>query len=68
LKKFFYFWKNKKGFDIPLSINKNKTNQIMEKLIEFLEFRVKALEKKINELEQTVKEQNNYILSETQNK
>jgi len=40
----------------------------MDKLIEFLEFRVQALEKKITELEQTVKEQNNYILSETQNK
>jgi hypothetical protein len=40
----------------------------MDQLIDFLNFRVRSLEKKIIELEQTIKEQNNYILSETENK
>lgn len=39
----------------------------MDQLIDFLNFRVRSLEKKIIELEQTIKEQNNYILSETEN-
>tara|TARA_R110000823_G_scaffold309869_1_gene434421 strand:- start:15122 stop:15262 length:141 start_codon:yes stop_codon:yes gene_type:complete len=39
----------------------------MDQLVDFLNFRIRSLEKKIAELEQTVEEQNNYILSETQN-
>tara|TARA_R110000772_G_scaffold65396_1_gene145953 strand:- start:5351 stop:5491 length:141 start_codon:yes stop_codon:yes gene_type:complete len=39
----------------------------MDQLVDFLNFRILSLEKKIAELEQTVEEQNNYILSETQN-
>ncbi len=39
----------------------------MEEQIKFLEYRIQALEKEINKLKQTVKEQNNYILGETNN-
>jgi uncharacterized coiled-coil protein SlyX len=37
----------------------------MNDQIKFLEFRIKAMEKRIADLEQTVKEQNNFILGET---
>jgi len=39
----------------------------MNDQIKFLEFRIQAMEKRIAELEQTVKEQNNFILGETNN-
>lgn len=39
----------------------------MKDQIEYLEFRIQAMEKRIAELEQTVKEQNNFILGETNN-
>jgi uncharacterized coiled-coil protein SlyX len=39
----------------------------MDQLVNFLNFRILSLEKKNAELEQTIEEQNNYILSETQN-
>lgn len=37
----------------------------MNDQIKFLLFRIKAMEKRIADLEQTVKEQNNFILGET---
>lgn len=37
----------------------------MDEQIKFLLFRIKAMEKRIVDLEQTVKEQNNFILGET---
>lgn len=37
----------------------------MNDQIKFLEFRIQAMEKRIVDLEQTVKEQNNFILGET---
>lgn len=40
----------------------------MNEQIKYLEYRIESLEKKISELYQTIKEQNNYILGETQNK
>lgn len=39
----------------------------MKDQIKYLEFRIQAMEKRIAELEQTVKEQNNFILGETNN-
>jgi hypothetical protein len=37
----------------------------MDEQIKFLLFRIKAMEKRIVDLEQTVEEQNNFILGET---
>jgi len=37
----------------------------MDEQIKFLQFRIQAMEKRIASLEQTVKEQNNFILGET---
>ena len=37
----------------------------MNDQIKFLEFRIQAMEKRIVDLEQTIKEQNNFILGET---
>nr|AKH47425.1 hypothetical protein [uncultured marine virus] len=37
----------------------------MNDQIKFLEFRIQAMEKRIADLEQTVEEQNNFILGET---
>lgn len=38
----------------------------MEELINFLKFRIQALEKEVEELKQTVNQQNNYLLGETE--
>lgn len=39
----------------------------MSEQIKFLEYRIDAMEKEIAKLKQIIKEQNNYILGETQN-
>tara|TARA_R100000951_G_scaffold43080_1_gene36237 strand:- start:4748 stop:4870 length:123 start_codon:yes stop_codon:yes gene_type:complete len=39
----------------------------MSDQIKYLEYRIKSMEKEIEKLKQIIKEQNNYILGETQN-
>ena len=38
----------------------------MKEQIKFLEYRIEALEKELDKLNETVRQQNNYLLGETQ--
>ncbi len=38
----------------------------MQEQIKFLEYRIQALEKELEKLNETVKQQNNYLLGETE--